>query len=72
MQCSFYCLIFNESFILGIDEFEEKVQNLVDNTGDENISSWIGQLVKNLYGSISDEENMNMQDDFEVAVLELK
>ena len=38
------------------------MENWVNNTDDENVASWIGQLVKHFSGSISNEENLIMND----------
>ena len=45
--------------ISGFEDFEEKIENWV-NTDEDNITSWIGQLVKHYYGVFSDEEDMTV------------
>ena len=43
-------------YVSGIEDFEEKIANWVNGSEEDHVASWIGQLVKQFYGDITDEE----------------
>ena len=69
--------IFNGFYDLGLEEFQEKIENFGNDILEENDPSWIGQTVKKFFRLGSDEDelsdhNPEYEEGLEPPVLDLR
>ena len=49
-------------YVSGIEDFEEKIADWVNATDEDNVASWVDQLVKQFYGNVTYEEYISGDD----------